>query len=216
MKNKMSLIIGTVALVIAFFLIGVKIYKNQEAERLGFMAKENFEAFVPEYAPRLGAPDAKVYLVEFLDPECESCREFYPFVKMIMDEHPGKVQLVVRYAPFHGNSKFIIKVLEASRKQGKYWEALETLFRYQPYWGSHHHPQPELVWKYLPEAGVNIEQVRADMNDPAIDSMIEKEVKAVQTLGVRGTPTFFVNGKPLESFGVEQLRTLVRETVEQQ
>lgn len=216
MKNKMSLIIGSVALLLAFFLIGVKVYQKQESERLGFVAKADFKKFVPDYAPRLGPQDAPVYLVEFLDPECESCREFYPFVKMIMQENEGKVQLVVRYAPFHGNSKMIIKILEAARKQNKYWEALEVLFRYQPYWGSHHDPRPDLVWKYLPEAGVDVAKIQQDMNDPAIDKMIEQEISDVQTLGVRGTPTFFVNGKPLESFGVEQLRTLVREVVQQQ
>lgn len=215
MKDKMSLIIGSVALLLAFFLIGVKLYQKQEAERLGFVAKADFSKFVPDYAPKLGPKDAPVYLVEFLDPECESCREFYPYVKMIMDEHPGKVQLVIRYAPFHGNSRMIIKILEAARKQNRYWETLEVLFRYQPYWGSHHDPRPDLVWKYLPEAGVDTAKIQEDMKDPAIEQMIEQEMRDLQDLGVRGTPTFFVNGRPLESFGVEQLRALVKQTVEQ-
>lgn len=215
MKNKIGLIAGTVLLLIGIFFAGTRIYQKQEARRLGFIAKEDFAKFVPDYAPRLGAKDAQVYLVEFLDPECESCREFYPYVKSILEEHAGKVQLVVRYAPFHGNSKFIIKILEAARKQNRYWEALEVLFRYQPYWGSHHNPQPQLVWKYLPEAGVDIAKIQEDMKDPAIDKMIEQELRDVEALGVRGTPSFFVNGKPLESFGYEQLRSLVREALQE-
>jgi protein-disulfide isomerase len=213
-KNKIILISVVVAFLVGGFFFAKKLYQGQEAERLGFVAKDNFKKFVPDYAPKLGPTNPEVYLVEFLDPECESCREFYPFVKMIMDENEGKVQLVVRYAPFHGNSKFAIKILEAARKQGKYWQALEVLFQYQPQWGSHHDPRPELIWKYLPEAGVDVDQIKKEMDDPATDEMIAQELKDMQDLGVRGTPTFFVNGKRLENFGLEPLRQLVRENLQ--
>lgn len=213
MKNKILLIAIAVFIVLVTFVTAFKFYKSNEAEKAFEIAQSYASKFVPDYAPKLGPDDAKVKLVEFLDPECESCREFYPLVKMILDEAGGKVQLVVRYAPFHGNSKFAIKILEAARKQGKYWEALETLFRYQPQWGSHHHPQPELIWNYLPESGVDIAKIKVDMNDPAIDTMIASEEAAVRELGVRGTPSFFVNGKPLQTFGYEPLRELVFEAL---
>lgn len=213
MKNKIVLVAVAVFIVLVTFVTALNIYKKGEAEKASEIAKSDSSKFVPDYAPKLGPDNAKVTLVEFLDPECESCREFYPLVKMIMDEAPGQIQLVVRYAPFHGNSKFAIKILEAARKQGKYWEALENLFRYQPQWGSHHHPQPELIWKYLPETGVDIEKIKVDMNDPAIDTMIAAEEAAVRELGVRGTPSFFVNGKPLQNFGYEPLRDLVFEAL---
>lgn len=208
MKNKVLLIGAVLVLIATAFYFGASVYKANEAKEFQSKGWEK-EKFVPEYAPRLGPSSPEVYLVEFLDPECESCREFYPFVKMIMQENPEKVQLVVRYAPFHPNSKFAIKILEAARKQGKYWETLDVVFRSQPYWGSHHHPQPELLWKYLPEAGLDIEKLKKDMEDPEIEKMIEKEMAAVQELGVRGTPSFFVNGKRLETFGVEPLRALI-------
>jgi protein-disulfide isomerase len=212
-KNKFVLIAIAVLFLGGAFFAGIKMFKANEAEKLTSMAAEDIKRFVPDYAPTIGPVNPEVYLVEFFDPECESCRDFYPFVKMILEENPGKVQLVMRYAPFHPNSKFAIKILEAARKQGKYWEALEVLFRYQPEWGSHHHPQPELIWKYLPEAGVDIAKIKQDMNDPAIDKMIEQEIKDGEALGVRGTPHFFVNGKPLEVFGLEPLRDLVRKNL---
>jgi protein-disulfide isomerase len=209
--NKKILIV-TVSLIslIAIFIIGSKIYQNEETQRLSFIAQENFNTFVPEYSPKIGSLQPEVYLVEFLDPECESCREFYPMVKMLMKEFEGKIQLVVRYAPFHGNSEFVIKVLESARKQNRYWEALEVLFQYQPYWGSHHNPQPQLVWKYLPESGVNIDQIKEDMNDPEINQIIQQDKKDAITLGVRGTPSFFINGKPLQQFGYEPLRSAIQ------
>lgn len=213
MKNKLALISIAVILFIGAFIAGKKVYQSKQGERLDVMAKADKAKFVPEHAPTIGPKDPEIYLVEFFDPECESCRDFYPFVKMILEENPGKIQLVMRYAPFHGNSRFAIKIIEAARKQGKYWEALEVLYRYQPQWGSHHEPKPELIWKYLPEAGVDIERIKVDMNDPAIEAMIEKDLQDGQVLGVRGTPTFFVNGKVLENFGLEPLRDLIQQNL---
>ena len=214
MKNKMILITIASVLLIGGFFAGIKLYQSKEAQRLEAMLKENLTKFIPSYAPTLGPSNPEVYLIEFFDPECESCREFHPLVKMIMEEHPGKIQLVMRYAPFHGNSKFAIKILEAARKQGKYWEALEVLYQYQPQWGSHHDPKPELIWQYLPQAGVDVERIKTEMNDPAIEAMIAKEISDGQALGVRGTPSFFVNGKPLQVFGLEPLRSLIKENLE--
>lgn len=210
MKNKIYLIVGTMALMLSAFLLIKKYYQTNKAQELTSMATVDQTKFVPDYAPRLGTSTPEVYLVEFLDPECESCREFYPYVKMLLDEHPGRIQLVIRYAPFHPNSRFAIQILEAARKQGKYWETLETLFRYQPQWGSHHDPRPELIWKYLPEAGVDVERIKTDMNDPAIEEMLAKEMQDVTDLGVRATPTFFVNGRPLERFSYDALKELVQ------
>ena len=210
MKNKSIIILSSIVTLVGIFFAGIKYYQSIQNEELEALSKKEFLKFVPNYAPKLGPESPQVYLVEFLDPECESCREFYPYVKMLLKENEGKIQLVVRYAPFHGNSRFVIRILEASRKQGKYWEVLENLFQYQPLWGSHHEPKPDLVWKYLPETGVDIEKIKKDMMDPAIDEMIARELSDAENLGVRGTPTFFVNGKMLQIFGYEPLRELIQ------
>lgn len=216
MKNKISLVIGAVIILIGLFIALKQIYQKQQSETLSSMAKMDMGKFVPEYSPKLGTSTPKVYLVEFLDPECESCREFYPYVKMLMQEYDGYIQLVIRYAPFHPNARFAVKILEASRKQGKYWETLETILRYQPQWGSHHHPKPELIWNYLPEAGVDVEKIRKDMEDPAIEEIIARDVQDGSDLGVRATPTFFVNGRPLERFSYEALKELVQSEMDRE
>lgn len=210
MKNKLIPVAVAVVVMIAAFFGIRQFYQNKQSEDLSTMAKVDMKKFAPDHAPKLGTSTPKVVLVEFLDPECESCRQFYPYVKMLLQEYEGQLQLVIRYAPFHPNSRFAIRILEASRKQGKYWEALETLFRYQPQWGSHHHPQPELIWKYLPEAGVDVERVRNEMNDAAIEEIITKDTQDGVELGVRATPTFFANGRPLEQFSYEALKALIQ------
>lgn len=207
-KQKTIIALSTVAVLISFVLMGWMYTQNEKHEELA-AAKKYQSTLVRDYAPTLGNPDAQVTLVEFLDPECESCSAFYPYVKELMKENEGKVKLVVRYALFHRNSKYVAGMLEAIRKQGKYWEALAYFFKRQPEWASHHAPKPELLWTYLPDLGIDTEQVKKDMQDPQILKNIELDVADGKALGVRQTPSFFVNGKPLQEFGYIQLRNLI-------
>ena len=214
MKNKTYLYIGSAALLIAFFLLGTKLYKDSQSEKLTFLAQSSSEIFVRDHSPRYGNRDAKVYLIEYLDPECESCRRFYRPVKELIGQYEGKVQMVVRYAPFHGNSKIAIAALEASREQGKYWEALELLFQKQPEWGSHHNPQIEKIYDFLPSIGIDIAKLKEDMKAAKIQEIIKQDTEDLRTLNVRGTPTFFVNGKMPVGFGIEPLKELLDQEVE--
>ncbi len=209
-KQKIT-VIATSALIIIGFILAVFFYQKSQQTKYGFLAKENAETFVRPHSPAMGPEDAKVYLVEFLDPECESCRAFYPAVKKIMEDHKGQIRLVVRYVPYHGNSKIVIAILEASRKQNLFWETLEMVFKTQPAWGDHHNPQIEKIWGFLAAVpGLDLDKVRQDMKADAIQKVIEQDVKDSQTLGVRGTPTFFVNGQKLQRFGYEPLLALIR------
>ena len=130
-----------------------------------------------------------------------------------MAVNPGKIKLVVRYAPYHDGADYFVKILEAARKQGKYWETLEVMYKTQRFWASHHNPQPRLIWKYLPYAGLDLEKIRNDMNDPAIAELIKQDLADAKALNVRKTPGFFVNGKPLARFGRRQLQELVESEI---
>jgi len=196
-------------LLVLIFVFGSSYYKGQQAEKFGFMAKENASTFVREHSQTLGSDDAKVYIVEFMDPACETCAAFSPFVRQIMNANPGKIKLVLRYAPFHDGADSFVKMLEAAKKQGKYWEALDIMYTSQPYWASHSNPQPQRIWHFLPKAGLDVEQLKNDMADPAIVKIIEQDLADANTLNVHKTPGFFVNGKPLQTFGYQQLQQLI-------
>ncbi len=161
----------------------------------------------------LGSEDAKIYLVKFTDPGCETCSKFHPFVKKLMSIYQNKIKLVIRYAPFHKGADEMVKILEASRKQGKYWETLEVMYESQGYWASHHDPQPQRIWEFLPKAGLDLEKIRVDMNAPEIEKIIKQDMADAKTLNVSKTPGFFVNGRPLSSFGYKQLQELVESEI---
>ena len=198
------------------FFFASTYYKGQQVEKYGFMAEKNAELFVRDHSPTLGSDDAKVYLVEFMDPACETCAAFEPFIKEIMAANPGKIKLVIRYAPFHDGADNFVKILEAARMQGKYWETLEIMFKSQSVWASHHNYQPEKLWDFLPQAGLDIERIKKDMHDPAIAKIIEQDMADVKTLNVQKTPGYFVNGKPLQTFGYKQLYQLIKTELDAQ
>ena len=210
---KYKIFAGTCLVLIGIFAATSFYYKNQQARMYNFMAQNNASTFVRDHSQTLGSDDAKVFLVEFMDPACETCAVFSPVVKQIMAAHPGKIKLVLRYAPFHEGADYFVKILEAAKKQGKYWETLDVMFKSQTYWTSHHVAQPEKIWQFLPKAGLNVNQIKKDMNDPAIEKIIKQDLADAKTLNVRKTPGFFVNGKPLMTFGRQQLYELIQSEI---
>jgi protein-disulfide isomerase len=203
----------TVVVLIIAFVFGSSYYKGRQVEKIGFMAQENASLFVRDHSQTMGSDDAKVFLVEFMDPACEACASFSSFVKQMVVTNPGKIKLVIRYAPYHDGADYFVKILEAAKKQGKYWETLNIMFKSQPYWASHSNPQPQRIWQFLPKAGVDVEQIRKDMNDPAIAKLIDQDLADAKTLNIKKTPEFFVNGKPLQTFGSKQLLQLVESEI---
>lgn len=212
MKHKTLFIVTAVALVLAF-LVGAWLYKSRQADPPARLAERNDAHLVRMHSPTLGKPDAKVRIVEFIDPACGTCAKFYPMVKRILADHPEQIRLVLRWAPFHKGSDAVVAVLEATRKQGKLWPALEALLKSQAEWAPHHTAQVDLVWKHLEGLGLNLEQVRADMTAPEIARVIEQDLADVKALHITKTPEFFVNGKPLPQFGYGPLITLVNEAL---
>ena len=168
------------------------------------------EALIRPYSPILGPEDAPVTIVEFFDPACEACRAFHPIVKDILAQHDGKVRVVLRYTPFHGEgSEQAIRVLEAARMQGIFEPVLEALLEYQPRWASHGAPAPGLILGIAEQAGLDADAAKTQMMAPQTVGVLNQDRADVEAVGVRQTPTFFVNGKPLNPFGADKLRALV-------
>ena len=177
------------------------------------------EQLVRPDSATLGPADAKITLVEFYDPECESCAAFAPNVKKILKDYEGKIRLVARYMPLHPNSLKAAAFTEAAGEQGKYWEAQNLLFEKQAEWGTPHGPpqatkRPDidvLFTGYAKSLGLDMEKFGAAVKENRYAEKIERDKKDGQALGVRRTPTFFVNGRELARFGETELRSLIED-----
>ena len=208
MKRNVVFGVSAIALV-AIFIVAALLYKNQRTEDLGSVANENVSALIRDHSPVLGGVGAKVQIVEFTDPACEACAAFSQFIKEWMTTHPGKIRLIVRYTPFHQGASDVVRILIAAKKIGKFWETLDVLYATQEQWTQHHQVVVGRVWPLLESAGLDVRAIRAGMDDPEIDRIIRQDLADAGALGVRKTPGLFVNGKPLEPFGVEEFRNLM-------
>ncbi len=212
MKHK-GILIAATGLLILGRAIGGFVYKTQADERSAQSAAQSQRALLRANSPSFGNADAPVHIVEFLDPACGTCSDFYPFVKGLMAAHPGKVRVTVRYAPFHPGSDQVVKVLEAAHRQGQFRQTLEALFAAQPVWVLNHKAQVDLIWPLLSGLGLDMERLRTDMNSTAVAQVVQQDLADANTLGVAMTPEFFVNGKPLPKFGYDDLKLLVEDAV---
>jgi len=213
MKNK-KIVLGIVVLLVIGFFLAIKSYqsgvdtKNQE-----LATTSGSSLFVKEHSPSFGENKSSVIITEFIDPECESCAAFYPAIKEVFGDYNVETKLVIRYLAFHNNSKFAVKLLESARLQNKFKETLEVMFKTQNQWAQHHNPQPELLWILLPEAGLDMAKLKEDFEKINVDKILELDSEDATTLGVRGTPTFFVNGKKLHELSYKALRDLVESEI---
>ncbi len=203
--NRRAIVIGTVAVAAVAFAAAAAYYPKNTAGT----APQEESNLVRAHSPVIGPADAPVTIVEFLDPSCEACREFYPIVKQIMGTFPEETRLVIRYAPLHQGSDEAVRILEAARLQEKFIPVLERLFYEQPQWAIHGAPDLDKAWRLAGDAGLDIARAREDASSPTIAAVLEQDMADVRAVGLRGTPTFFVNGKPLPSFGRQQLHDLV-------
>jgi len=213
MKNKKVVLFTLVLLVVAF--IGVLfLYQNSvDNKNQELMANKNGAPFQRAHSPSFGENKNKVVIVEFLDPQCGSCSAFHPIIKEIFNDYKMETKLVLRYLDNHNNSKFAIRLLEAARLQNKYNETLEIMFKYQQRWGNTNNPKPKLLWDFLPEAGLDMAKLKKDFENNDIDEMLNLDRKDATTLGVRGTPTFYVNGKVLRVLSHKGLLDLVESEI---
>lgn len=212
--NRRALVIGTAAIAVAGLVGGAFWYDQSRKRAEEEAAKAASGMFVRPNSPVIGPPNAPVTIVEFLDPSCEACRAFHPVVKQIMGMFPNDVRLVVRYAAFHKGSDEAVRILEMARVQGRLEPVMEALFQEQPRWAAHGAPDLSIAWKVATGAGLDYSRAQSEARMPGVDAFLRQEAADVKQANVRQTPTFFVNGKPLPSFGPDQLLALVRSEVD--
>ena len=208
-------LIGLVAGIVVFAIVAATLLMDGgEPASPRAEADARQAALASDHSPTTGNPDAKVHIVEFLDPACGTCALFYPMVKGWMAEVPDQIRLSVRHIAFHEGADHAVRVLEASRNQGLYWETLEALLRSQNQWVRNHVVMPEQIAPVIAGVGLDMAQLEVDINSAEVLRRIEKDRNDAVTLKVSATPEYYVNGRPLPSFGREQLANLVREELQ--
>ncbi len=216
--NRRTLLLGVSALGIAAFAGGAYVLNQRrtaeaEAAAAATPAAET-DLLIRPHSPVLGPADAPVTLVEFFDPSCEACRAFHPVVQEIRRQFPTQVRVVMRYTVFHQGSDEAVRILEVARMQDKFEQVLDAILEKQPTWALHDGPQMDVAWRVAGAVGLDLKKSETERLFPGITGVLNQDAADVEALGIRQTPTFFLNGQRLENVSAESLIADVKLAVE--
>ena len=164
----------------------------------------------------LGEPgDGDVTFVEFLDFECEACRAAFPIVEDLREEYAGDVTFVARYFPLpgHFNAERAARSVESAARQGEFEAMYQKMYETQESWGEAQDPHDDLFRSFAEDIGLDMEQYDADYASPEVEERVQQDVDDGLSLGVQGTPTFFVNGEPFQPESVEDFSAVLDEAL---
>ena len=151
-------------------------------------------------APVGGNEAGDVTLVEFFDYNCPYCRRVAPTVARLEEADSG-LRIVYKEYPILGpGSQFAARAALASREQGKYFPFHKAIMQ------ADGNVAEETVMAIAREVGLDTEQLRADMQDPAIDAAIARNQQLAGALGIDGTPAFVIGDRVVP--GAVDLATL--------
>ncbi|MBV9231133.1 MAG: DsbA family protein [Chloroflexi bacterium] len=138
-----------------------------------------------------GPATAPVTLVEYADYECPYCADAYPVVKEIQKQLGSALRFVFRHFPrsdFHPHARHAAEAAEAAAVQGMFWEMGERLFEHQQAL------EDADLEHYAAQLGLAMEQFKQEMAHHIYAQRIQEDIASGTHSGVRGTPTFFING----------------------
>ena len=155
--------------------------------------------------PTLGDAKAAVTIVAFTDYQCPSCAAIHPALQRVVRENAGKVRLVARDFPLtqHPEAFKAAEAAEAAREQGKYWEYVHVLMQNQAALGV------DKLKSFASELGLDRTRFDSALDSGKFAEMVQRDVEDGMKLGVKGTPTLFINGRRVTAKSYEELKASI-------
>lgn len=185
---------------------GDRIYLSDSRNNIIKVIRVDFvQTISTEGSPIKGTPGAPVTIAVFTDFQCPYCAKAVPLLDQVLEQYPGKVNILFKNFPLRMHEFAIPSALAAlaADKQGRFWPMHDLLFQ------SYNNLSEEKILECARLAGLDIEKFNSDRNDPKTNQQVQMDLKNGQSAGVRGTPTIFVNGYRLKKRGMKGLKKLV-------
>jgi len=162
----------------------------------------------------LGPAAAPAKLEEFGDFECPPCGMFHPILKQMKEEFGDQLQVTFReypLVPAHQHALAAASAAEAAGLQGRFWEMHDLIYEHQNDWKKEFDVRP-IFEGYAKQIGLDIQRYQQDVSSDAVSQRIFMDGKRGHSMGVKGTPTVFLNGRevPFESLAPEKLRVVLQ------
>ncbi len=189
------------------FRQGLSIEQVLESVVRHYMEKYVRYQFDVETAPRKGAPNPKITIVEFADFECPHCAQMSDILRDIMKLYPADVAVVFKQFPLphHTYASGAARAALAAHRQGKFWPMHDLIFQNQGRLSN------ERFGEFAKEIGLNLERFKQDMNDPTVYARIEQDRQEAIKANIQGTPAVYVNGRVfLDGINKERLIEMIQ------
>jgi protein-disulfide isomerase len=186
-------------------------YERNEIEELyaNRYSRDRLERIDTTGHPVRGAPMSPITIIEFSDFECPYCGAAHPVLRRTLREWEGRVKMVFMHYPLDGHTHAMpaARAAVAAMRQGKFWEMHDLLFDNQETL------EEEDIDRFAVQLGLDIERFHADIRSPETQRMIDQDKALGHQVGVEGTPTLFVNGRPFRE-PVQALSAYIREELD--
>lgn len=154
-----------------------------------------------------GKKNAPVTIVAFTDFQCPFCARFHTPFQEALKAYPDKVNFIIKNypLPFHPNAKPAAKVALAAGEQGKYFEMTDALLENQQMLNDDGYKEA------AKKIGLNFDKLMKDLKDKdaVYEEMINQDTQLSSSIDVRGTPTFFINGKKTMARDLDAIKAAI-------
>ncbi len=173
--------------------LSAMVLKNQQVEKAGPTKEvaEESNIFGVDLTGREAKGSGEIVIVEYSDFQCSFCARATPTVKKILEEYGNDVKLYYKHFPLsqiHPDAQKAAEASECAADQGMFWEYHDKLFENQGSLGV------SSLKKYAGDLGLNQGEFDSCLDSGEKTSMVQADLKEGASLGVQGTPTFFING----------------------
>jgi protein-disulfide isomerase len=195
---------------------GVFLYRSKVAAAGPKPNMGNAPAGNTESMHALGPASAPVTLEEFGDFQCPPCGKLSEPINQMQREYAPKLRVVFHHFPLavHQHAKEAALAAEAAGLQGKFWQMHDLLYREQAVWSKSDDPH-SLFEAYAGMIGLNLDRFKKDMQSREVAERISADQKYGSEIGVRSTPTIFLNNEGLspELTAPDRLKAAVAEAM---
>ncbi len=145
--------------------------------------------------PAKGNPNAKIKIVEFSDFQCPFCRQAFPVIRELLEKYPNDIYFIYRDFPIdqiHPQARLAAEAGECAQDQGLFWPLHDQLFINQDKMSLND------ILKYARSVGIDMDKFAQCLTSKKYAQEVEDDLQTGLRAGVKGTPTFFVNGQKIE------------------
>ena len=152
----------------------------------------------------LGDPNAKVVITVFAGFECPFSKKIYPKMLKVIKPHFKNVKYVLRHypLPMYPNAKLAAKAVLAAGEQNRYWEMVDALLAEKNLLNK------KKINALAKRLGLNVDQFSNDLysKDVKWEQIIRADMALAKKWNLRGTPSYFINGKGIKHSDVAEFK----------